>query len=527
MGHREYDVLEIVDVLRRYLKGDSIRSIAKSKGMDRNTVRKYLRIAEERGLSQEFRGDLDEMAYRIFRAVHPERGEETEKKRDKILLPHEQRITEWLDEKKLTLTKVHILLARRGVDVPYIALWRFARERLGFGGAEITVRMADTEPGEVAEVDFGRLGIICDPASRRNRVLYGLVVTLVFSRHQYVYISHSQKLKDLIGGIEEAWEFFGGVVRRLIIDNMKAAVVKADRYEPIFQRTFLEYSRYRGFIIDATDKGSPKHKPTVERQIPYVRENFFKGEDFKDRDHAQREAIKWALMTAGLRIHGTTRKRPRIVFEGQEKEALLPLSGDRFDVPQWDPPHKVHPDHLIRVNHAGYSVPTTYIGKLVDVRVDSKLVRIYHKGQLIKTHSVKRPGERSIDFGDYPKEKSPYAMRNCDYYIGKAREIGKCSGRFAEKLLSGDFPWSKLRQAQKLIRLAEKYGGGRVESACRRAIAFSLFNIYRVESIIKEAISSLPLSDEESVAGKSAQALPGRFRREAEYFQHPIRGGKR
>ena len=65
-------------------------------------------------------------------------------------------------------------------------------------------------------------------------------------------------MECLIAGIEEAWEFFGGVVRRVVIDNMKTAVVRSDRYEPSFQRTFLEYSRYRGFIIDATDKASPK-----------------------------------------------------------------------------------------------------------------------------------------------------------------------------------------------------------------------------------------------------------------------------
>jgi transposase len=527
MAHKEYNVLEVVDILRRYLAGDSIRGIARSKGMDRNTVRKYIRIAAEQGFSAKFDGDLDEMAYGIFSRVHPEKREETENKRDKILLPHEKTISDWLEKNKLTLTKVHIKLIRKGVDVSYSALWRFARERLGFGGAEITVRMADTKPGEVAEVDFGRLGIIYDPASGRNRVLYALVITLVYSRHQYVYVTHSQDLKSLIGGIEEAWESFEGVVRRLIIDNMKAAVVKADRYEPIFQRTFLEYSRYRGFIIDATDVASPKHKPKVERQIPYVRENFFKGEEFKDRDHAQREAIKWCLMRAGLRIHGTTRKRPRMVFEQQEKEALLPLLGERFDVPQWDPPHKVHPDHLIRLNHAGYSVPTEYIGKEVDVRVDSKLVRIYHKEKLIKTHPVKAPGERSIDYDDYPKEKTPYAMRNCEYHIQKAREIGKYCGRFTEKLLSGDFPWSKLRQAQKLIRLGEKYGSERVESACHRAIAFSLFNVYRVENIIKEATNSLPFPDNDSPAKEPAGALPGRFRRPIKYFKHPIYGGKR
>ena len=527
MAHKEYSVLEVVDVLRRHLAGDSIRGIARSKGMDRNTVRKYLRIAKEKGFDVGFDGDLDEMAYGIFTEVHPEKTVESENKRDKILLPHKKKISEWLDEKDLTLTKVHIKLIRKGVDVSYSALWRFARQRLGFGGAEITVRMADTKPGEVAEVDFGRLGIVYDPASGRNRVLHALVVTLVFSRHQYVYLTHSREVKNVIGGIEEAWEFFGGLVRRLIVDNMKTAIVKADRYEPIFQRTFLEYSRYRGFIIDATGVASPKHKPNVERQIPYVRENFFKGEDFKDRDHAQREAIKWCLMTAGLRIHGTIKKRPRMVFEQQEKEALLPLLGERFDVPQWGPPHKVHPDHHIRVNNAGYSVPTEYIGKEVDVRVDSKLVRIYHKEKLIKTHPVVAAGKRSTDYDDYPKEKTAYAMRNCEYYIQKAREMGKSCGRFTEKLLSGDFPWCKLRQAQKLLRLGEKYGSQRVESACFRALAFSLINIYRVENIIKEAASSLPVPEDDIAAQKANATLPGRFRRRAEYFKHPIYGGKR
>lgn len=524
MGHKEYKVLEIVDVLRRYLAGDSIRSMASSKNMDRNTVRKYLRLAEEYGFAVGFSGDLDEMAYRIFVAVHPEDGESGTKKRDKILLPHEQTISHWLEKEKLTLTKVYIKLERRGVKVSYSALWRFARERLGFGASEITVRMADSEPGEVAEIDFGRLGIIYEQASNRNRVLNALVITLTFSRHQFVYTTYSQKLEHLIAGVEGAWEFFGGVVRRVVIDNMKTAVVRSDRFEPIFQRTFLEYSRYRGFIIDATDRASPKQKPKVERQISYVRENFFKGEQFLDRDHAQREAEKWCLMTAGLRIHGTTRKRPRIVFEQHEKQALLPYVEPRFDVPQWEPPHKVHPDHMIRVNYAGYSVPTEYIGQQVDVRVDSKLVRIYHKEQLIKTHSVVPVGEKAIDYDDYPEEKSAYAMRNCEYYIQKAREMGANCGKFAQELLSGDFPWSKLRQAQKLISLGKKYGNERVESACRRAIAFSLSNVYRVENIIKEATATLPLFDEQSIDEKPGSTTQPRFHREADYFTHPING---
>ena len=210
MAHKEHDVLEVVDVLRRFVGGDSIRSIARSKNIDRNTVRKYLRIAEENGFSAESAGDLDELAYRIFATVHPQARRESDIQRNRMLLPYEAKIGEWLHKDELTLTKVHIKLVRIGVDVPYIALWRFARERLGFGGSETTVRMADSKPGEVAEVDFGRLGIIYDAIAARDRVLYALVITLCFSRHQYVYTTHSQKLPDLIAGIEEAWVFFGG-----------------------------------------------------------------------------------------------------------------------------------------------------------------------------------------------------------------------------------------------------------------------------------------------------------------------------
>ncbi len=117
---------------------------------------------------------------------------------------------------------------------------------------------------------------------------------------------------------------------------MKAAVVKSDRYEPIFKRTFLEHSQYQDFIIDPAVAHHPQGKATVEMQIPYVRENFFKGEEFTGADHVQREALKWCTDIAGMRVHGTTRKRPRIFFEEQEKAHLLPLREKRFDIPKWD-----------------------------------------------------------------------------------------------------------------------------------------------------------------------------------------------
>lgn len=510
MADKEYTVIEIVDVLRRQAAGDKISAIARGTGMDRKTVRKYIRIAEGKGLTAD--SSIEEIAQAVFREVNGGDKADDGNSRDDILLPHKDTISDWLDREDLTITKVHMKLIRSGIETSYSSLYRFVQEHIGAGNSG-TVRMADTEPGEVAEVDFGRLGYLYDNVLKRNRALHALVVTLVFSRYQYVYVTHKQDLPALIGGIEEAWEFFGGVTRRLIIDNMKAAVVKSSRYEPIFNRTFLEYSQYQGFIIDPAVARHPQGKATVERQIPYVRENFFKGEQFIDCEHVQREAVKWCTDVAGMRIHGTTRKRPKIVFEEQEKVLLLQMREERFDIPKWGTV-SVHPDHHIRFGNALYSLPTEYIGKKVEIRADSKLTRIYHQGAVIKTHPVVPEGKRSTDYEDYPAHKTPYAMRNCDYYIAKAKEAGSSCGSFMDQLLSGDFPWSKLRQAQKLIRLTEKFGTARVEQACVRALSFSLIDVFRLERIITQAFDN----EAEKGGDKRGIVVPARFGRPAEYF---------
>lgn len=514
MARKEYAVIEILDILRRYQAGDSIRQISKATGLSRNTLKKYIETAQNQGFSIDVKADLHEAAFAVFSANHRDNGHIGSGKNNELLLPYKDIITHWLRDEELTLTKAHIKLQRQGVGVSYIAFYRFVHEHLGFGKSRTTVRMAETEPGEVAEVDFGRLGLVHDPSAGKKRVLHALIVTLVYSRHQYVYTTYKQDLNAVITGIEEAWESFSGVVRRVIIDNMKTAVVKANSYDPIFQRTFLEYSQHRGFIIDATVVRHPTGKPKVERQVQYVRENFFKGEDFTDREHVQREAVKWCMNTAGLRNHGTTGLKPRIVFEDEERKALLPLTAERFDTPKYGE-NIVHPDLHIRFGNALYSVPHGYEGKKVLVRGDSRLVRIYFQETLIKTHPVVPKGQRATDYDDYPKEKTPYAMRNCTYYIDKGKEVGDNCHRFMEKLLSGVFPWCKLRQAQKLKRLWEKYGKDRVEQACQRALSFDLVNVYRVEKIVLQVLTSNITPEKE---GKVV--VEGRFQRSATYFSH-------
>lgn len=528
MAYREHGMWEVYEILRRIHGGEAYRSVARGTGRSPKTVGRYVRLARKLGWQPGGSQAPDEqLAARVVARLRPGARDAGQSATEALLLPRLEQLREWLaidhpTERGLTLTKIHQLVERQGIDVSYISLYRFAHKHFDFGRDRSTVRMADCEPGELAEVDFGRLGLVGYPATGKRRVLHALIVTLVFSRHQYVYVSHSQKLTDLIDGLEEAWAFFGGCPRRVVLDNLKAAVTKADRYEPFFQRTFDEYARYRGFTIDAAIVRHPQGKPHVERQVPFVRENFFRGEHFIDRDHVGRQAVRWCLERAGKRVHGTTRKQPLLEFERIERAALLPLDKtERFDVPSWAEP-SVHPDCHIRFGNALYSVPYAYKGKKVTVRADRSLVRIYVRGQIVKVHALHSPGRRSTDYGDYPPEKTDYAMRDPDRIIARAHEHAPGIGEFTGRLLAGDFPWAKLRQAQKLLRLVDKYGAARVEGACCRALSFDLINVRRVQAILERALEIETHTPGAAPCAPKVVQLPLRFARAPQSFRHHV-----
>ncbi len=522
MAYREIAMWEILEVLRRVHGGEGQRAIARVTGHSRTTIRRWVVCATELGWVPALQAPDEALARRVAERMRPVAATRSPGESETQLAPHRVQIRAWLaaegGTRGLRLSKVHQLLARQGVRVPYSSLHRFAVQHCGFRDERrVTVRVADVAPGELAEVDFGRLGLVHDPATGKRRTLHALIVTLVHSRHQYVHVCHTQTLADFLEGLEDAWSFFGGVPARVVLDNLKAAVTKADRYDPVFQRTFAEYARYRGFVVDAAVARHPTGKPHVERQVQYVRESFFRGESWIDRDHVQREALRWCREIAGQRVHGTTRQRPMQVFQAAEKARLQPLVRPRFDPPVWSQ-CKVHPDHHVQFQKALYSVPTRHVGKRVWVRGDSKLVRIYVQGELVKTHERMKAGRRSTDYHDYPKERAPYAMRDPDALIEEAKRRGTGIGRFAEKLLAGTFPWAKLRQAQKLLRLGQRYGFERLDAACRRALVFDLIHVQRVERIVVDALdregTTSPMQGE-------LIPLPTRFLRPTDHFTHP------
>jgi len=525
MAYRELGMWEVLDVLRRVHRGEAKAAIERVTGRTRKTIRRYLKAAAKLGWEPGSREPDEALAAQVTQRLRPGPAVEGRGAAE-ILAPHREHLLAWLAPegggRGLRLSKVHALLARQGVAVPYSTLHRYVSEHCGFQDARrITVRRAECAPGELAEVDFGRLGLVFDPETGRRRVAHALLVTLVYSRHQYLHVTFEQKVSDLIAGLEDAWAWFGGVPTRVVLDNLKAAVTKADRYDPVFSRTFAEYAAWRAFVVDAALPRHAKGKPHVERNVQYVRESFFRGENFVDLAHVQREAIRWCAEVAGQRVHGTTRQRPLAVFENEEKVALRPQARPRFDPPAWAE-CKVHGDHHVQFQKALYSVPTRHVGKSVWVRGDAKLVRIYVGGECVKTHERMQEGGRSTDYKDYPAERAPYALRDPEAVIREARRVGEHVGRFAERLLAGPFPWSKLRQAQKLLRLANRYGRARLDAACRRAVYFELFNTKRLQQILESDLG--PASEAEPPCGQLVLLpTPARFLRPAESFTHTER----
>lgn len=514
MAYKEVSRVEITEVIRQWQAGRGIREITRSTGLSRNTIRKYILTAQGCSLA---RDGLPPTESQLITLVQLNRAgpREVVIPTDKVLEPWAEQIEQWLKHDRLKLTRIQELLAQHRCLVAYTCLRRYVMRRGWMGkGSHTTVRMADTEPGEVAEVDFGRLGLTWDPESGRRRQAWGMLTVLGYSRHSFLWPLFAQQLSDVIEGLEATWAFFGGVPRYLVLDNFPAAVVGTDLLNPQLTRGFLEYAQHRGFIADPARPGHPKDKPKVERGIPYTRERFFKGGQFNGLADMRAQARHWCLEVAGQRVHGTTQHLPLVVFQEEEQSKLLPWDGEPYDVPSWHTA-TVHPDHHIYYRYAIYSAPYSSCppGTKLEVRGDSKLVRLYRSGELVKVHPRQPRGGRSTDPDDYPPERTAYTLRSPNYLRQQSAELGESVGAFADKLLGGSTPWSKLRQAFKLLRLGEKYTPSRLNAACEKALAVDLIDVRRLERILVEA-----LEQEAMPATAVSVPLPGRFARPGSVF---------
>ncbi len=512
---REVSVVEAREVLRLWLRKYSLHEVARMLALDRKTVRRYVDAAVDAGLDRE--GPEDQLGDELLGAVVGEvrtgrpagRGESWQR------LESERAFIAERIEKDLHLTKIHDLLARRGVIVPYRTLHRFAVGECGFGRTRATVRLADGEPGAEVQVDFGRMGLVPDPRSERRRVAHGLVFTPVVSRYRFCWLTLEQTTAAVIEAFEEAWAYYGGIFRVVIPDNLTPVVTKADPIAPRFNVAFLEYAQARGFVIDPARVRKATDKGRVERSVPYCRGSGFAGEDFTSFEDARAWMIHWSRDIAGERIHGTTARRPREHFEQEEKAHLLPAPASRYDLPIYAPA-TVARDRHIQVARALYSVPGEHIGAEVDVRADSELVRISLRGVLLKVHPRKPAGGRSTDPADLPEGVRAYATRDTEHLRKAAADHGAAIGTYAQKLLEGPLPWTKMRQVYRLLGLVRRYGAARVEAACERALALDVVDVTKIARMLERALEGV--ADSERSPRPTGRVVQLRFARSAIEF---------
>ena len=510
MAFREVAVTEIREVLRAWLAGAGLRQVAAQAGVDRKTARRYVAAAVEAGLARD--GGTaqltDELIGQVAQVVQPARPGGHGQAWEQLEACHSE--IEAQVKAGLSVVKIGVLLGRRGVVVPYRTLHRFCVERCGFGRTASTVRVADGEPGAECQLDFGYLGMLADPVTGRQRKVHALIFTACYSRHMFVWLSFTQTLAAFIAGCEAAWVFFGGVFKVLVPGNASAIVADADAVNPRFTAGWLDYAQHCGFATDAARVRSPKDKPRVERAVQYVRGNFFAGEHFTGLADAQAAAEAWCRDVAGMRIHGTIQARPAEVFAEHEAGVLLPPPAP-YDVPVFTRV-KVHRDFHVEVARALYSAPEEYLGCHLDARADSALVKLFHRGQLVKTHPRQQPGRRVTDPADLPAEKTTYAMRDVASLARAARRHGDAVGVYAERLLDTDLPWTKMRQVYRLPGLVRRYGPGPVDAACQRALDLDVVNVTKIASMLEKATENTPPPP------RPAAAAAARFARDpAEY----------
>ena len=515
-------MIDVRELLRRWAAGHSNRKIARETGTDRGTATRYIAVAEQLALPRDrelSEAEIHEVAQRVQSRPLPDASAEW-----KAVAEHKPHILDWLGRKRpLRLRKIHTLLVRdHGLLASYDTLRRYAMEELDWQKKGPTILLEDPPAGQEAQVDFGRMGLMRDSETGRQRTLWVLIITLSLSRYQFIWPTFRQTTEEVCTGLDRAWMFFGAMVMSNIPDNTKAMIQDPDALSPTLVPAFLDYVQARGLFVDPARVRTPKDKPRVENQVPFVRESWFDGETFTGLDDARRSAEHWSREIAGTRIHGTTRKIPREVFDSVEKATMRPPPEALFDVPIWVDKAKVHPDHHIQVANALYSVPHPYLRKHVRVRADRAVVKIYFGTELIKMHKRQPPGGRSTDPADYPAEKTVYALRDVDSLLAKAKEKGHHVGVYAERLLGGPLPWTKMRQAYALLSLCEKYGEGRVEAICQSALAFDVVSVTRIAKMLKSAAK--PTRPE--AGGKLVQLALPRFVRPAKHFETRSPTGK-
>jgi transposase len=482
-------VLDVRELIRRWQAGETDRAIARELHVARKTVVKYRAWAEREGWIEGRLPTLEELDARV-RALLPHCNlPRTPFKAE----PFRERIEALRREGVEMQAIFQRLRAEQGYDGSYSALYRYVRH-LEERTPTAFVRL-EWDPGEEAQVDFGSAGMMIDPATGQLNRAWAFVMTLSYSRHQYATFVFDQSVKTWLRCHREAFEYFGGIPKRIVIDNLKAAIVRAVWQDPVVQRSYREFAEHYGFLIAPCRPRAARHKGKVESGVRYVKRNFLAGRPPGELPAENAALRRWVEEIAGVREHGTTKEQPRVRFDSAERAALLPLPESAYDLGVWKRA-KLHPDCHVVIEAAYYSAPHRLIGQTLWVRTNGHDVVIFHHYERVATHRWGPRGTRRTHPDHYPPEKQAYLMATPGWCRMKAITIGPSATAVVERLLA-ERPLDRLRAVQAILRLADQHGSVRLEAACRRALHFGEVGYRTLKRILEQRLDAEPLPDAE------------------------------
>ena len=452
-----------ITIATLWKQGRSKSEISRVTGHDRKTVRKVIKSSEEGKIKPD------------------------QKKRTSILDPYHEKILEFL-EQGLSSVRIHQKLEGLGCKATYPTVKGYV------GGIKkrdnICIRF-HTEPGEEAQVDFGYFGKTLDNQGK-TRKTWVFNMRLAYSRLDYFEKVYDQTVETFIQCHINAFNYFQGVPKVVKIDNLKAGILEAHFYEPIHQIQYKMFADHYGFDCIPCRVRKPQEKGKTESGIKYVKNNFLAGRTFENENDLNEQLREWLDTTCNNRIHGTTRKIPKEVFEEKEKKVLRPIPKDYFEIASYGT-RKVYRDCHIYVDYNYYSVPYKYVGKEVEAEQARDTIRVFYEGEEIALHiRSKEKGVFVTVKEHYPKYKEITSTEYQEKYHEKMKTLGTYAGKYFLYILERH-PQNWNRPIQGILSLIKFHPKETIDRACERALYYGADGYRVIKNICENGSHQLPL----------------------------------
>ena len=382
----------------------------------------------------------------------------------------------------LSARRIHQdLLSEHGFGGSYYSVRRFV-QRLG-RTLPLPFRRLECPPGEEAQIDFGKGAPIVDAQGRRRRP-HVLRVVLCHSRKGYSEAAYRQTTEAFVRCLENAFWAFGGMPRRLVTDNLRAAVTRADWFDAELNPKVQSFCQHYGVVLLPTRPRMPRHKGKVERGVDYVQDNALKGRTFSSLEEENRFLCDWERSVADTRVHGTTRQQVSKLFADVERPALQVLPAERFPFFH-EGQRSVHRDGHVEVDKAYYSVPPEYVTRMVWARWDARVVRIFNQRfEQIALHVKHEPGRFSTHGQHIAAEKINSVERGAAWLLSQIRRLGTHSTRWSEAVIAVR-GIEGVRVLQGLLSLARRHPCAAIERACEVAAASGCYHLRTLRTLLQ------------------------------------------